>query len=60
MNGKIQHRLSFSTVFYFALLILCTVSHLLKTTMKREEVKATGMAAVSVECEQTNSENERQ
>lgn len=51
MNGRI---FSFSTPFYFELLILCTASHLFKTTIKIE-VKATGMATVSVEHEQTNS-----
>lgn len=54
-DNKWQNTLVLYSSFYFALLILCTVSHLLKTTTKREEVKATGMAAVSVECEETNS-----
>lgn len=54
INCKIQ-TLVLHCPFYFALLILCTVSHPLKTTMKREEAKATGMAAVSAEREQTTS-----
>lgn len=54
-DNKLQNTDSRSTLFYFALLILCTVSHLLKTTIKREEAKATGMAAVSAEREQITS-----